>query len=278
MDLNEDRSKGPCKGFSKGWPLKCFKSGPRKTREPDSRKYLFFAKDCDRKAPRLGGRKFRERFFSWRMAVLSRKNFDQSSAQWHVFYHQIRDSWCSTQTTRKDTKASSHSSANLFGFGSSPPPSNSLTKGLQQAIGVKEGWQLIVLVEKVHIAKTSPKQVSPNMACSNLHQIKYICAWCSPKKPSTSNCSCLFPFSSLFHPKKKWATKRDSRTLKQGAVHRKMVWPCWVWARYSGVQGPYSEMGVCLRPKAIPTFIGTEWGRVKWTPPNAFFLKNNRPY
>ena len=110
MDLNEDRSKGPCKGFSKGWPLKCFKSGPRKTREPDSRKYLFFAKDCDRKAPRLGGRKFRERFFSWRMAVLSRKNFDQSSAQWHVYYHQIRDSWCSMQTTRKDTKASSHSS------------------------------------------------------------------------------------------------------------------------------------------------------------------------
>ena len=32
--------------------------------------------------------------------------------------------------------------------------------------------------------------------------------------------SCLFPFSFLFHPQKKWATKRDSRTLKQGAVFK----------------------------------------------------------
>ena len=66
---------------------------------------FFVAKDFDRKAPQLGGRKFRERyamflrkigwqkgsanrrakvsrkitFFSWRMAVLSRKNIDRSS-------------------------------------------------------------------------------------------------------------------------------------------------------------------------------------------------------
>ena len=37
-ETHEDRSKGPCKGLSQGWPLKCFKSGPRKTREPGSRK------------------------------------------------------------------------------------------------------------------------------------------------------------------------------------------------------------------------------------------------
>ena len=83
-------------------------------------------------------------------------------AQWHVFYHQIRDSWCSIgKRHKKMHKMSSYSSANFFGFGSSPAPSNSSTKGLQQAIGVKKGWQLIVLVEKGHIAKTSPKQVSP---------------------------------------------------------------------------------------------------------------------
>ena len=46
-NVHEDRSKTPCKGFSKGWPLSYFKSGSRKLREPGSRKF-FFAKDCDR--------------------------------------------------------------------------------------------------------------------------------------------------------------------------------------------------------------------------------------
>ena len=57
LAIYEDRSKAPCKGFSKGWPLKCFKSGLRKLRES----IFFFAKELRQKGSAKGGRKFRER-------------------------------------------------------------------------------------------------------------------------------------------------------------------------------------------------------------------------
>ena len=102
---------------------------------------------------------------SWQMFCCNKRWNGAPIAQWHVFTTRSVTVDVLCKRHEKIHKVSSYSSANLFGFGSSPPPSNSSTKGLQQAIGVKEGWQHIVLVEKGHIAKTSPKQVSPMPGC-----------------------------------------------------------------------------------------------------------------
>ena len=81
MSICEDRSKAPCRGFSKGWPLKCFKSGPRKLCESN---FIFLRKTAiemlrERRA-KVSRKIF---FFPRRMAVLFRKNIDQSSCDQH---------------------------------------------------------------------------------------------------------------------------------------------------------------------------------------------------
>ena len=77
MSICEDRSKAPCRGFSKGWPLKCFKSCSQKLRESN---FIFLRKTAiERLRERRAKVSRKIFFFPRRMAVLFRKNIDQSS-------------------------------------------------------------------------------------------------------------------------------------------------------------------------------------------------------
>ena len=196
----------------------------------ESNLFFSFAKDCDRKAaPQLGGRKFGERytmflrkigwqkgfanrrakvsrkiiFSSWRMAILSRKKFDQSSySTMTCFYRQIRNSWSSMQTTRKDTQSVIAFLSQLIWFWIDHLLHRAIRQLLQQAFGVKEGRQLSCLLRKA---------ILPRPRRSRCRQTRHVqifiksnlCAWCSPRKPSTSVLFMPFPIFIFVSPPKK---------------------------------------------------------------------------